>query len=72
MAKLFCGDVSCKYNGDNNVCMAKKVNLGWNSIMTMWQGRRELLNCNTYKKDERYSALVDYFDNFMSEVGRSE
>ena len=47
MPKIYCADVACRYNNDENACTAPKVELSWNSIMTVWEGRREFNTCRT-------------------------
>lgn len=49
---VYCGNVSCKYNGDKNRCTAKKISLTFEGIHTKNQGFREMLSCKSYEESE--------------------
>lgn len=53
MPKVYCADDGCMYN-DRNLCKAKAINLSWNSIVTVWEGRREFHTCRTRESPAEY------------------
>ena len=62
MTKIFCADISCKYNGKNSVCTAKVIALSWHSIETVNNGRQEYNRCKTREESERYIELKNRMD----------
>lgn len=65
--KIVCGDVSCKYNGEKNICRAKHVRLSWNSVMTVWEGRKEFNTCRTREVSTEYLELEEKSREIMKE-----
>lgn len=57
MARLYCGDASCKF-WDRNKCRSPKVTMNWTSVMTVWEGRRDFLICKTREESEEYAKLA--------------
>lgn len=73
MATIKCGDSSCKYWNGGNKCTAEAVTLDWHSVMTVWEGRREYLSCQTYEKDPKFEELESMvLDIFGSEHHEQE
>lgn len=59
---VYCGNVSCKYNGNKNKCTAKKINLAFEGIHTKHQGFREVLSCKAYEEED-FSKQIKGFLN---------
>lgn len=53
MPKVYCADDGCMYN-DDNLCRAKKINLAWHSVVTVWDGRQEFHKCKMRKSPAEY------------------
>lgn len=64
---IYCAAVDCKYNGSRNQCTAKKVELSWHSVMTMWQGRQELWKCKNFEKSEEARLVEEQIRRMMME-----
>ena len=61
MSKVFCGELTCKYNNDNYECEKKKINLSRCSVNTLYQDKQDFLKCNSYKErnDKWYKNAKD-------------
>lgn len=59
MARIVCARTDCKYNNDKNQCTAKDVKLSYHSVMTVWDGRQELLKCKNYEQDEGFTEFLN-------------
>lgn len=56
MPRIICADLRCKYN-KNKKCTAKEVNLSSNSIVTLWEGRKEFNTCRTMEYSDEWLKL---------------
>lgn len=56
---VYCADSSCKYNSDKNRCTAKQVTLSWHSVMTVWNGRQEFLQCRSYEMSDEAKRIFE-------------
>ena len=65
MTKVYCADVTCAFNGDDEVCQAKNISLSSNSVVTRWDGRQEYHRCTTYVKSDE----AIHVENFLKEKG---
>ena len=65
--KVICADVSCVYNGGKNICQAESVRLSWNSVMTVWEGRKEFNTCQTREVSTEYLELEEKSREIMKE-----
>lgn len=60
---VYCGNVSCKYNGDRNKCTAGKISLTFEGLHTKNQGFREVLSCKSYKESEMSKQIRGMIKN---------
>lgn len=60
---VYCGNVSCEYNGDRNKCTAGKINLTFEGLHTENQGFREVLSCKAYKESEMSKQIRGMIKN---------
>ena len=58
MPKVWCADEGCMYNFDH-VCKAKVINLSWNSVVTLWDGRQEFHKCRTRESPAEYRRKAE-------------
>ena len=65
MSKIYCADISCKFNSDKSVCTCKKVSLSWNSVQTVNDGRQDFHRCKTYEKSQRSIEIEDKMKQLM-------
>lgn len=66
MGKIYCADLRCKYRDDKTgLCKAKEINLSSNSIMTLYEGRREFNTCKTMEESEQYKELTNQFKKYF-------
>lgn len=70
MTKIYCADSSCKFLNDNGVCTEKTVTLGWSSVMTLNDGRKEFNKCKTHEKSDRAKELEKYFEKLFNDGER--
>lgn len=63
MTKIICGDLSCKHNNDINACTLKNVYLSWSSIVTLHEGRQEVLKCRQYEESNIAKRMREYFES---------
>ena len=59
MPKVYCASFDCKYNGDDNRCHAKTIELSDHSVMTMWEGRQQFNKCKTYEQLQEEKELFE-------------
>lgn len=71
MSKIYCADSRCKYY-KNQQCMAKEVIMNSCSIMTMYEGRRDFLECKTFEKSDDYKKIEDFWDNILHKESKDE
>ena len=60
MTKIYCADVTCKFNDINGLCTLKKIALSFHSVNTLWEGRQEYHRCKTYQKSENIGQFEKY------------
>lgn len=60
---VYCGNVSCKYNGGGNKCTAKKISLTFEGLHTKHQGFREVLSCKSYEECETSRQISGMMKN---------
>ena len=65
MSKIVCPREECKYCNDNHICIAKQVNLTYRNMVTVNEGRVDMMICNQYEPDDEYSELEKNFEEFM-------
>ena len=70
MTKIRCAENRCKYNKEN-ICTAKEINLSANSIMTLWEGRREFNTCNTFEESEESKEMRKAIEKFFKKENRN-
>jgi len=58
---VYCASSECKYNSNTGRCTAKRVDLTWHSISTVWDGRQEFLKCKQYEMSDGYATLMKQF-----------
>ena len=46
MTKIICPSVECKHCNDNHICTAKQVNLTYRNMVTVNEGRVDMMICN--------------------------
>ena len=51
-----CADLRCKYY-KNGKCICKRVELTYWNINTLFEGRKDLLECKSFKYDKEYLKL---------------
>lgn len=61
MTKVYCADISCKFNNDG-ICKQKKIALAWNSVLTIHDGRRDYNKCKSFEESERSKEIKDFFE----------
>lgn len=64
MTKIYCGCIKCKYN-TKGICKAKEISLTHDSILTVYQGRREFNTCKMVEESEEYKELREKLKNYM-------
>lgn len=52
MTKVYCADITCKFNDINGLCTQKKIAFSFHSVNTLWEGRQEYHRCKMYQKAE--------------------
>ena len=57
--KVYCSNLKCKYMNDKNMCKNKEIELEFNNICTINQGRQDFLKCKSYEKSEVYARLEE-------------
>lgn len=62
MHKVLCADITCKFHGDKDNCLAKKVKLAYRNMNTVNEGRVDMLICRTYEES-------DYIKYLKKEIG---
>ena len=63
MTKVYCADVSCKFNDDNGVCTQKKIGLAFSSVVTVHEGRKEFNKCKMYEESEESITIKRMMEN---------
>lgn len=56
---VYCAAADCKYSGSKNRCTAKQVTLSWHSVMTVWEGRQEFLQCRSYEMSDEAKRISE-------------
>lgn len=64
MTKVYCGCIKCKYN-TKGICKAKEISLTHDSILTVYQGRREFNTCKTQEESEEYKEFRKKLEEYM-------
>ena len=64
MTKITCAENRCQYY-KNGRCQAKEINLTANSIMTLWEGRKDFNTCKTFKESEESKTMRKQIDEFF-------
>ncbi|MEG1565349.1 MAG: hypothetical protein RR342_01225 [Bacilli bacterium] len=65
MTKVYCADLRCKYRRSDGICLLKEINLSQNSIVTVWEGRKEFNTCMNMEESEEYKKLASTFRELM-------
>jgi len=58
MSKVVCADVGCRFNDDGK-CTAKKIELSWHSVVTLWDGRQEFQRCKQRESPAQYRRRTE-------------
>lgn len=66
MSKVVCADVGCRFNDDNGKCTAKKIELSWHSVVTLWDGRQEFQRCKQRESPAQYMRRMETEKNEQS------
>ena len=73
MSKIYCADVECMYNNDKGVCTAKKVALSWQSVTTVWDGRKEFnYRCKTRQTSKEQWEIEKQMEELVRESGNQK
>ena len=60
MTKVYCADISCKFNKDG-ICKERKIALAWQSVVTLNDGRQDFNKCRSYEESEQSKEIKEYF-----------
>ena len=63
---VYCASSECKYNSNTGRCTAKRVDLTWHSISTVWDGRQEFWKCKQYEKSAEYSEMEKRLSKWLT------
>lgn len=64
MTKIYCGCIKCKYN-TKGICKAKEISLTHDSILTVYQGRREFNTCKMEEESDEYRELREKLNKLI-------
>lgn len=59
-----CADLRCKYN-KNDKCICNRVELTYWNINTLFEGRKDLLECKSFEYDEEYLKLKKELEELL-------
>lgn len=65
---VYCAASDCKYNSKTNRCTAKQVMLSWHSVMTVWEGRQEFLQCRSYEQSDEAKMVAEELRRILQEA----
>jgi len=72
MPKIICASVECRFNNDKNECTAKTVLLGAGNILTVWEGRKDVWNCQQFELSEESKRLLESFEALAKNLRREK
>ena len=55
--KVICSDLRCKYRNDGK-CSCKSVELVYWNINTLFEGRKDMLECKSFEYDKEYLEMA--------------
>lgn len=64
MTKIHCGCIKCKYNKEG-ICTSKEISLAHNSVLTVYEGRKEYNSCNNKEDSAEYLELQEKMRAFL-------
>lgn len=64
---IYCASAECKYNSNTGRCTAKRVELSFHSVNTLWEGRQDFWKCKSYEMSEESKRIMDQFAKMMKE-----
>ena len=65
--KVVCATLECKWN-DDGVCELKKIELQWNSVVTLWDGRQEFNRCKMYEESDDAKRIREKWEKMNGRV----
>lgn len=66
MTKILCPCTECIHNGKRNVCNADKVELKWQNMATVNEGRVDMWVCKQYELSEFAKKIDKEFADYLS------
>lgn len=68
MKEVICAAVDCKYNDENNQCLAENVILNEHYLHTKHEGLKHCWTCLQYKQSDRAKELEEKFADLLYKV----
>lgn len=65
--KVKCADLRCKYYNNGN-CTCKNIKLTYWNINTMFEGRKDMLECKSFKYDKEYLEMKKKLQQLLEGV----
>lgn len=62
--KVNCADLRCKYNNDGK-CTCKNVELHYWNINTLFEGRKDMLECKSFEYDKKYLEMKKELEKIL-------
>ena len=57
--KVYCTNLKCKYQTNKCTCKNKEIELEFNNVCTVNQGRQDFLKCKSFEKSDVYARLEE-------------
>ena len=57
MGEIICNNLKCKHWKQSGICSCRRIILKFSNIATVNQGRKDILECSRYEKDEKYKEI---------------
>ena len=70
MPKVKCPCGECVHNGENYVCQADNLSLGWRNMLTVNEGRVDMWICKQYELSNWAKRIDENIREFMENRGR--
>lgn len=69
MKKIICNNLKCKHWKQSGICNCKTIVLKFSTIETIYQGRKDILECSRYEESQEYKELKNkIYEILESEV----
>ena len=69
---VYCESIDCKYFSITNRCTAKRIDLSYHSVMTVWNGRQDYLKCKMYEQSEEAKRMLEQIRALMTAAQAEE